>query len=71
MTRQEINREILKILSDLNEGMPQIRFGQLLAIAKIITYKNGDIIKGDPPEAIADIFNEESKITLNRMKSNK
>lgn len=28
--KQEINREILKILSDLNEKYPELRFNQLL-----------------------------------------
>lgn len=30
MTRQEINREILKLLAEANEQMPDQRFGQLL-----------------------------------------
>ena len=72
MTRQEINREIIKILSDFNESEPDLRFGQLLAITKVLTYKDAsDIdlrsIKGSE---VFDPFYDESITTLLRMKSN-
>lgn len=54
MTRQELNRLILKELLELNELMPDQRFGQLLANLNL----NG--IE----------YNEESQITFNRLIEN-
>ncbi len=54
MTRQELNRLILKELSELNELMPDQRFGQLLVNLNL----NG--IE----------YNEESQTTFNRLIEN-
>lgn len=36
--RQEANREIINILSDMVERYPDLRFGQILAITECIEY---------------------------------
>lgn len=53
--RQECNRELIEIISDMAENYPQLRFGQILSILEV--YKD-DI----------DLFNEESFYTLKRVK---
>ena len=66
MERQKYNKLILETLSKLVEKYPDLRFGQILANAEIITYKN------DYDETVPiDPFYEESEITWKRMKNNK
>ena len=60
--RQNSNRVILEILSDLIEKYPDARFGQIL-------YKTG-IIQQDKNGNLIDIFGEESDVTLHRMEEN-
>jgi hypothetical protein len=66
MERQKYNKLILEILSKLVDKYPDLRFGQILANAEIITYKNDydEMVVKDP-------FNEESQITWERMLLNK
>ena len=66
MTRQEYNKQILFILEEIVDKYPDLRFGQILANAEIITYKNDydEIVPRDP-------FYEESEITWKRMLLNK
>ena len=66
MERQKYNKLILKTLSKLVEKHPDLRFGQILANAEVITYENDydEMVVKDP-------FNEESEITWKRMKNNK
>ena len=66
MERQKYNRLILERLSKLVEKHPDLRFGQILANAEVITYKNDydEIVPTDP-------FYEESEITWKRMLLNK
>lgn len=69
--RQSANREILNILKQYVEKYPELRFGQILAIARIIEYgyKDVDGYKFEIPiEIVKDPFNEESTQTLNRVK---
>lgn len=68
MERQKYNKLILETLSKLVDKHPDLRFGQILIDCDIIqlNYKGVD----DPISAI-DPFNEESKITWNRMLNNK
>lgn len=39
MTRQEANRELVDILSELVEKHPDMRFGQLLSYAEVVKTK--------------------------------
>ena len=66
MERQKYNKLILEILSKLVEKYPDLRFGQILANAEIITYKNDydEMVPRDP-------YYEEPEVTLERMKNNK
>ena len=66
MERQKYNKLILKTLSKLVEKYPDLRFGQILVNAEIITYENDydEMVVKDP-------FNEESEITWKRMLLNK
>jgi hypothetical protein len=66
MERQKYNKLILEILSKLVEKYPDLRFGQILVNAEIITYKNDydEMIPRDP-------YYEEPEVTLERMKNNK
>lgn len=66
MERQKYNRLILETLSKLIEKHPDLRFGQILANAEVITYKNDydEMIVKDP-------FYEESELTWKRMLNNK
>lgn len=54
--RQEYNRELIGIISDMVENYPQLRFGQILTILEV--WKD-DI----------DLFNAESFYTLKRVKA--
>ena len=69
--RQSANREILDILKQYVEKYPELRFGQILAIAKVIEYGYKDVT-GDkfeiPIKIVKDPFNEESIQTLDRVK---
>ena len=66
MERQKYNKLILEILSKLVEKYPDLRFGQILVNAEIITYKNDydEMVPRDP-------YYEEPEVTLERMKNNK
>lgn len=66
MERQKYNKLILEVLSKLVDKHPDLRFGQILANAEVITYKNDydEMVVEDP-------FSEESKITWERMLLNK
>ena len=65
MTRQQANKEILRILSVMVEIFPDMRFGQLLA--------NADVLKYDPHSSgiktIRDEYHLESKDLLERVKN--
>jgi hypothetical protein len=66
MKRQKYNKLILETLSKLVEKHPDLRFGQILANAEVIIYKN------DYDETISvDPFYEEPEFTWERMKNNK
>lgn len=56
--RQDANREIIEILSDMVERYPDLRFGQILVNLDVIQYQRDptsfDVI------GIKDPFNEES-----------
>ena len=66
MERQKYNKLILETLSKLIEKYPDLRFGQILANAEVIIYKN------DYDETVpVDPFYEESEITWKRMLLNK
>jgi len=64
MNRQEINKKILKILTELNENWPDQRFSQLL-INSGVTISSFDFETLLPLHEIN--FNEESDITLERI----
>lgn len=61
--RQQSNVEILQIVGDAVMKYPGLRFGQILVNLGIIEYESGN---GIP--TTKDPFNEESVITLNRIK---
>ena len=66
MERQKYNKLILETLSKLVKKYPDLRFGQILANAEVIIYKN------DYDETVPiDPFYEESEITWKRMLLNK
>lgn len=66
MERQKYNKLILERLSKLIDKYPDLRFGQILANAEVIIYKN------DYDETIpVDPFYEEPEVTWERMKNNK
>lgn len=62
VNRQENNRKLIKILSELVENYPDWRFGQLLFNAGYIDRKKNSLDIQDP-------FYEESKDTLTRVMS--
>ena len=66
MERQKYNKLILERLSKLVDKHPDLRFGQILANAEVITYENDcdEMVVEDP-------FYEESEITWKRMLLNK
>ncbi len=66
MERQKYNKLILETLSKLVEKYPDLRLGQILANAEVITYKNDydEMVPIDP-------FYEEPEITWKRMLLNK
>ena len=66
MERQKYNKLILETLSKLIDKYPDLRFGQILANAEVIIYKN------DYDETVPiDPFYEEPEVTWERMKNNK
>jgi len=64
MERQTYNKWILGKLEEIIDKYPDLRFGQILVNAEVITYKNDydEMVVEDP-------FNEESKVTWNRVKN--
>jgi len=75
MNRQEANRLIVKQISDLVEGCPELRFQQILSCLKITKSKKivtGYTVRGAPIEEMVceDLFNEESTKTLEIINSN-
>ena len=66
MERQKYNELILETLSKLVNKHPDLRFGQILTNAEVITYKNDydEMVVEDP-------FYEESEVTWKRMCDNK
>lgn len=66
MERQKYNKLILERLSKLVDKYPDLRFGQILTNAEVITYKNDydEMVVEDP-------FYEESELTWKRMCDNK
>ena len=66
MERQKYNKLILETLSKLVDKYPDLRFGQILINAEIITCENNydEMVVKDP-------FYEESETTWKRMKNNK
>lgn len=62
--RKESNKEILKILVEMVDRYPALRFGQILSIVKVV-----DSYVTDKHECIiCDPFYEESVDTLKRVK---
>lgn len=62
--RKEANKEILSILADIIDKHPELRFGQILSIVKVV-----DSYMTDKHERIiCDPFYEESVDTLKRVK---
>ena len=66
--RQQANQEILRSIEEMVNKHPDLRFGQILVNLGIIQYQRDpasfDII------GIKDPFNEESVVTLNRIRKN-
>lgn len=65
--RQIANREIVKILSDMVERYPELRFGQILAITEAIEYIPDSRPYIDTVD-VKDPFNEESVDMFVRMR---
>ena len=68
--RQEANRKIIEILSDIIEKNPDLRFGQILAISGVIKYVE-DARPYIHNITVEDPFNEESVDMLFRMNDKK
>lgn len=60
-SRQEVNRELVKILSDAVEKFPDWRFGQILFNYNFITRKHSSFDIEDP-------FYEESQETFDKLR---
>ena len=72
MERQKYNKLILETLSKLVEKHPDLRFGQILVNCGIIKYEPSVLCDGQREDILTvDPFNEESKITWERMLLNK
>ena len=72
MERQAYNYQILAILTLLVKKYPDFRFGQLLANCDVITYEYDVLCDGQRENILTiDPFNEESKVTLERMLKSK
>ena len=65
--RQIANREIVKMLSDMVEEYPDLRFGQILAITEAIEYIPDSRPYIDTVD-VKDPFNEESVDMFVRMR---
>lgn len=65
--RQEANVEILQMLGEAVMKYPDLRFGQILVNLGIIEYERNTY---DETLVAKDPFNEESVVTLNRMRKN-
>ena len=65
--RQIANREIVKMLSDMVEEYPDLRFGQILAITEVIEYIPDSRPYIDTVD-VKDPFNEESVDMFVRMR---
>ena len=65
--RQFANREIVKMLSDMVEKYPDLRFGQILAITEAIEYIPDSRPYIDTVD-VKDPFNEESVDMFVRMR---
>ena len=66
MNRKLYNTAIVEKLRELVNKYPDLRFGQILANAEVIIYKN------DYDETVPiDPFYEEPEVTWERMKNNK
>ena len=65
--RQNTNVEILQMIGDAVMKYPDLRFGQILVNLGIIEYERNTY---DETLITKDPFNEESVVTLNRMKEN-
>ncbi len=68
MNRQDINRIIIKAISDCNEQHSDLRFQQILSILDISKSKP-EYINGNPTGNMIgeDLFHEESLNTLKRI----
>lgn len=69
--RQQANYDIMAHLYKLVESYPNLRFGQILAMLDIIQYKTVNKIGALGAHVIepVDPFNEESVVTLQRVRS--
>lgn len=65
--RQNANVEILQMIGDAVMKYPDLRFGQILVNLGIIEYERNTY---DETLITKDPFNEESVVTLNRIKKN-
>ena len=65
--RQEANKDIIKHLTDMVDKYPELRFGQILAISKVIQYEYISCDSDQYIEVVKDPFNEESVVTLQRI----
>lgn len=65
--RQEANVEILQMLGEAVMKYPDLRFGQILVNLGIIEYERNTY---DESLITKDPFNEESVVTLNRIRKN-
>lgn len=64
--RQRANQEILRSIEEMVNKHPDLRFGQILVNLGIIEYERNTY---DETLITKDPFNEESVVTLNRMKN--
>ena len=64
--RQRANQEILRNIEEMVNKYPDLRFGQILVNLGIIEYERNTY---DETLITKDPFNEESVVTLNRMKN--
>lgn len=64
--RQRANQEILRSIEEMVNKHPDLRFGQILVNLGIIEYDRNTY---DETLITKDPFNEESVVTLNRMKN--
>ena len=65
--RQQANREILRNIEEMVNKHPDLRFGQILVNLGIIEYERNTY---DETLITKDPFNEESIVTLNRIRKN-